>query len=165
MVWYYSRLGAMVCILLHVILDGLDGPVARSQGTASAQGSLTDSMCDQIIVTASTICLVQYEYVAIIAGSIYIFTYAMVVGFAMVRNALQQPYSWVVRPRFLVFAWLHWICGFSQRLVGTVHLSTFCGAVTYYLFTNCPQGSLPYDRLWVENSLPLLALRAVDKPP
>lgn len=24
----------------------------------------------------------------------------------MVRNALQQPYSWVVRPRFLVFAWL-----------------------------------------------------------
>ena len=89
-VWYYSRLGAMVCILLHVILDGLDGPVARSQGTASAQGSLTDSMCDQIIVTASMICLVQYEYVTIIAGSIYIFTYAMVVGFAMVRNALQQ---------------------------------------------------------------------------
>lgn len=89
-VWYYSRLGAMVCILLHVILDGLDGPVARSQGTASAQGSLTDSMCDQIIVAASMICLVQYEYVTIIAGSIYIFTYAMVVGFAMVRNALQQ---------------------------------------------------------------------------
>lgn len=31
-VWYYSRLGAMVCLLLHVILDGLDGSVRALPG-------------------------------------------------------------------------------------------------------------------------------------
>jgi hypothetical protein len=36
----------------------------------------------------------------------YVFLYALVVGFAMIRNALSIPYSWVVRPRFVVYAWL-----------------------------------------------------------
>jgi hypothetical protein len=26
-------------------------------------------------------------------------------GFAMVRNALSIPYSWLVRPRFFVYVW------------------------------------------------------------
>jgi hypothetical protein len=30
----------------------------------------------------------------------------MVVLFAMARNALSVPYSWLVRPRFVVFLWI-----------------------------------------------------------
>ena len=29
--------------------------------------------------------------------------YAMVVAFAMIRNALERPYSWLLRPRFFVY--------------------------------------------------------------
>jgi len=36
---------------------------------------------------------------------LYLFFYTLVVIFAMVRNALAIPYSWLVRPRFLVYAW------------------------------------------------------------
>ena len=41
---------------------------------------------------------------AIAAGTSYIFLYAGVVALAMVRNALHIPYSWLVRPRFIVYA-------------------------------------------------------------
>lgn len=116
LVWWLSHSWALLCLLLHVLLDGLDGPVARFQGTASARGSLTDSMCDQLVVTASMICLIHDQRVAIVPGTIYIFTYAMVVAFAMVRNALEDPYSWVMRPRFLVFAWLALDLWFLQRV-------------------------------------------------
>jgi hypothetical protein len=33
-------------------------------------------------------------------------TYAVVVLFAMARNFLETPYSWLIRPRFYVYAWL-----------------------------------------------------------
>ena len=46
------------------------------------------------------------ETVSIPAGGVYIFLYTVVVVFAMVRNALAVPYSWLFRPRFLVYAWL-----------------------------------------------------------
>ena len=38
------------------------------------------------------------------SGDTYFFYFA-VVAFAMVRNALSAPYSWLFRPRFLVFSW------------------------------------------------------------
>ena len=33
------------------------------------------------------------------------FLYAIVVAFAFARNAMAAPYSWLFRPRFLVFIW------------------------------------------------------------
>jgi len=92
-------------LTLHVLLDGLDGPLARHTQTASSQGSFTDTMTDQVVVTFSTLTLVHAGYAAAWPGGLYIFFYSMVVIFAMVRNALLIPYTWLVRPRFLVYAW------------------------------------------------------------
>ena len=91
-----------------MLLDGLDGPLARHQGTASRRGSFTDTLADQIVVTASTLALMATTppLLSIWAGGSYIFLYAMVVAFAMVRTALGVPYSWLIRPRFWVYAWL-----------------------------------------------------------
>ena len=40
---------------LSLLLDGLDGPLARFQQVASARGSFSDTFADQIVVTATTI--------------------------------------------------------------------------------------------------------------
>jgi len=96
---------AFVALILHVLLDGLDGPLARYTGTASSRGSFTDTMADQIVVTVTTITMMKAGYVELWAGGLYAFLYAMVVVFAMVRNAMDAPYSWLFRPRFLVFIW------------------------------------------------------------
>ncbi len=104
----WARPAALVALLLHVLLDGLDGPLARHLDTASRRGSFTDTLADQIVVTASTLALMAATQpgLSIWAGGAYLSCYTMVVGFAMVRNALGVPYSWLVRPRFWVYAWI-----------------------------------------------------------
>jgi phosphatidylglycerophosphate synthase len=104
--WFVQRWAACAWLVLHVLLDGLDGPLARHLGTASRRGSFTDTMSDQCVVTGVTLTLMADGVIGNVPGGLYVFLYALVVGFAMIRNALAAPYSWVVRPRFLVYAWL-----------------------------------------------------------
>jgi phosphatidylglycerophosphate synthase len=106
LVWFVNRPAALCLLGLHVLLDGLDGPLARFQGTASRRGSFTDTMSDQAVVTAVAITLMIDQVAAILPGGVYIFCYALVALFAMVRNALAIPYAWLVRPRFVVYAWI-----------------------------------------------------------
>jgi len=104
----WAKPAALLALALHVLLDGLDGPLARHQGTASRRGSFTDTLADQIVVTATTLALMASNppLVGVWAGGSYVFLYAMVVAFAMVRTALSVPYTWLIRPRFWVYAWI-----------------------------------------------------------
>lgn len=103
---FYWPPGALLALAMHVALDGLDGPLARHLGTASRRGSFTDTMSDQLVVVASTVALMADHHLAVLPGGLYIFLYTVVVLFALARNALAIPYSWLVRPRFVVFAWI-----------------------------------------------------------
>jgi phosphatidylglycerophosphate synthase len=103
--YFWSKPAAFVALGLHVFLDGLDGPLARRTGVASRQGSFVDTMSDQLVIAASTISLMVAGTVGVAAGGCYIFFYTVVVLFAMARNVLSIPYSWLLRPRFLVYAW------------------------------------------------------------
>jgi hypothetical protein len=62
--------------------------------------------------------------------------YAVVVAFAFARNALAAPYSWLFRPRFLVFLWfaietywwpgsLNWVLSFSAAILSLKCLTGF----------------------------------------
>ncbi len=106
---------ALVALALHVVLDGLDGPLARHLGVASRSGSFTDSMADQTVIAASTLTLMYTQDADVFAGALYIVAYTVVVLFAMARNALNVPYSWLFRPRFLVYVWIgvenYWLPG------------------------------------------------------
>jgi phosphatidylglycerophosphate synthase len=101
-----SRPGAFALLLAHLLLDGLDGPLARFTRRASNQGSFTGTMADQVVVAFSTVTLIHAGYAAAWPGGLYVFFYCTVVIFAMVRNALAIPYAWLVRPRMLVYAWI-----------------------------------------------------------
>jgi hypothetical protein len=105
-VFFYSPPLALVLLALHAGLDGLDGPLARFTGTASRRGSFTDTMSDQIVVAATTVTLIAADVLGVMPGGSYLFTYTVVVAFAMIRNALSIPYSWLVRPRFIIYGWL-----------------------------------------------------------
>lgn len=97
---------ALGLLAAHVLLDGLDGPLARRLGTAGRRGSLTDTAVDQVVVTATTLALAAEGLVSAAAAGAYSTAYLAVVALAMVRNALAVPYSWLVRPRFVVYAWI-----------------------------------------------------------
>lgn len=101
-----SKLAAFGLLLAHVLLDGLDGPLARYTQRASNRGSFTDTAADQIVITFSTLTLIHTGHAGAWPGGLYLFFYSVVVVFAMVRNALAIPYSWLVRPRFAVYVWM-----------------------------------------------------------
>lgn len=104
--WFWSPAAALGALLAHVLLDGVDGPLARHLGVASRRGSFTDTLADQTVITATTITLMTDHVIDIAAGGVYLSVYAVVVAIAMIRNALEIPYSWLIRPRFLVYAWI-----------------------------------------------------------
>ncbi len=103
--WYMEREWLAVIVLaLHVVIDGLDGPLARFQKVASPRGSFTDSFCDQLVVSTVVITLmIGSPHLSVFAGSAFLVLYASVLAIAMVRSTLQIPYSWLVRPRFFLF--------------------------------------------------------------
>ena len=103
--YFHSPAVALGLLALHVCLDGLDGPLARYTGKASSKGSFTDTMGDQVVVAASTITLIADGLVGVVPGGVYVFVYTVVIAFSMIRNALRVPYSWLVRPRLIVYAW------------------------------------------------------------
>ncbi len=113
--YFWIKPAAFMVLALHVVLDGLDGPLARHTNTASRRGSFTDSMSDQLVVVASTLTLMATGTVGVLAGGTYACGYTVVVLFAMVRNALSIPYSWLVRPRLIVYTWMvvetYWVPG------------------------------------------------------
>jgi len=100
------KLAAFGLLLAHVLLDGLDGPLARHLQRASNRGSFADTTADQVVVTFSTVTLIHAGHAGAWPGGLYIFFYCSVVIFAMVRSALAIPYAWLVRPRFMVYAWM-----------------------------------------------------------
>lgn len=103
--WYFEYFWLAVSALwTHVALDGIDGPLARHQQCASPRGSFTDSFCDQLVVSAVTIFLmIGSPGLSIVAGSTFLVVYVGVLAIAMVRNTLQIPYSWLLRPRLILF--------------------------------------------------------------
>ncbi|HVJ84230.1 MAG TPA: CDP-alcohol phosphatidyltransferase family protein [Caulifigura sp.] len=95
---------AMGLLAAHVLLDGIDGPLARWQKRASARGSFTDTVCDQLVLAGVVLTLITDGRLEPRTGGGFMFLYTLVVAFAMVRNALGVPYEWLVRPRFVVYA-------------------------------------------------------------
>jgi len=103
--YFKSRILFLVLIALHVILDGFDGPLARYQNKASKKGSFTDTMSDQIVIAATTVTLIYAKVIGIVPGITYVFVYTVVIAFSMIRNAMKIPYTWLVRPRFVIYLW------------------------------------------------------------
>ena len=104
LVWGTSPAWAMGLLAAHVLLDGIDGPLARWQKRASARGSFTDTVCDQLVLAGVVLTLIADGRLEPMTGGGFLFLYSLVVAFAMVRNSLGVPYSWLVRPRFAIYA-------------------------------------------------------------
>ena len=118
--------------MLHVILDGVDGPLARFQKVDSQRGSFTDSFCDQVIVSVVTMAMMNdsTRIVDVWGGSLFILLYVGVLAMSMVRNALQVPYSWLVRPRFFLFAAIAAeLLGCTHAVAWTIWISNFLLAI------------------------------------
>ncbi len=123
-------------LILHILLDGLDGPMARLEGSkGSAHGALMDMTNDVtgmvvVIITASF-----FGQIPWFLGATYVITYLYLSIFAVAQNLLGIRYAYVVKTKYTIYVLLvvWWLTGLKLvspvMAVATVYMgvSAFFG--------------------------------------
>jgi phosphatidylglycerophosphate synthase len=99
----WSPLVAVAALAAHVLLDGLDGPVARAAGTAGPAGAFTDMALDHTGYLIVTTLLTAAGLVEGWAACAYVSTYTLAVVMVVMLNLLQRPLAYVVRTKYVFY--------------------------------------------------------------
>jgi phosphatidylglycerophosphate synthase len=95
---------ASVFVWLHVILDALDGPIARTTGTAGPAGAFTDMCVDHSGMLITTCILTAAGLVNPTAAVAYVSSYTVAVAFTIWLNMIGHPFKLVIRTKYLLYA-------------------------------------------------------------
>lgn len=95
---------ASIFVWLHVVLDALDGPIARTTGTAGPAGAFTDMCVDHSGMLITTCILTAAEFVNPTAAVAYVSSYTVAVAFTIWLNMIGHPFKLVIRTKYLLYA-------------------------------------------------------------
>ena len=104
---------ASVFLLLHVLIDAFDGPLARLMKQDGSSGAFIDILCDHTGMVAVIITLIYANLINPVLAAAYIYLYTVMIIFVIVRNKLKTPIKFVIRTKYYVyilyaaFAFLH----------------------------------------------------------
>jgi phosphatidylglycerophosphate synthase len=98
-----SAVWALVPLLAHLVLDGIDGPLARYQGRTDSVGSLVDMVCDHLAFAWVCITLVHVELLHRTWGCLYILFYTLAIVQLVLLNQLGRPFRFVVRTKMVLY--------------------------------------------------------------
>lgn len=116
---------ASAFIWLHVILDALDGPIARSTGKAGPAGAFTDMCVDHTGMMITSCLLAAADLADGTLTTVYVSFYTLAVVFTIWLNVVGQPFRLVIRTKYLLYA-LVTFCGLSGTNVFNEALFGFC---------------------------------------
>lgn len=94
---------ASIFIWLHVILDALDGPIARATGTSGPAGAFTDMCVDHSGMMITTCLLTAAGFIDPTAAVAYVASYTVSVAFTIWLNVIGQPFKLVIRTKYLLY--------------------------------------------------------------
>ena len=95
---------ASIFVWLHVILDALDGPIARTTGTAGPAGAFTDMCVDNSGMLITSCILTAAGFINATAAVAYVSSYTVAVAFTIWLNMIGQPFKVVIRTKYLLYA-------------------------------------------------------------
>lgn len=101
---YFNHTAFAILLALHVLLDGLDGPLARYQKTRSNGGMIADFFSDLAVVGCVTIGLTLSGYIDPVWGVTFSFCYMNVSYFGVLHNILGIKQPLAIRPRMVLYA-------------------------------------------------------------
>jgi phosphatidylglycerophosphate synthase len=116
---------ASIFVWLHVILDALDGPIARATGTAGPAGAFTDMCVDHSGMMITTCILTATEFINPTAAVAYVSSYTVSVAFTIWLNMIGHPFKLVVRTKYLLYALVTAYGLFDVNLIGKA-VVVFC---------------------------------------
>jgi len=100
---YTEPIIAFFILVLHVVLDGLDGVLARLTNTQSQGGAFLDMVCDHTGMVIVTVTLIFHTLLNPTIGVIYVYLYSLLVILITVRNLLNKPIGLVFRSKYILY--------------------------------------------------------------
>ena len=94
---------ALLFILIHILLDGLDGPLARKQGTAGNAGAFTDICVDQAGLLVVLLTLIHYELAESFSVASYGLLYIIMITFMVILNERSVHLPTIIRSKYLLY--------------------------------------------------------------
>jgi len=98
----YPRL-AFVLLLVLLLIDGLDGALARATGKASAFGGLVDQYCDHIREVTVVAGMALWGGLALLPAVLYGLIYIGLNLTVYLANAYHAPVPWAVKSYLVVY--------------------------------------------------------------
>lgn len=95
---------ASIFVWLHVALDALDGPIARSTGTSGPAGAFTDMCVDHSGMLITTCLLTAAKLIDPAVAVAYASSYTVAVTFTIWLNMIGQSFKLVIRTKYLLYA-------------------------------------------------------------
>jgi len=93
----------LLALWSHFLLDGIDGTLARAEGTTSARGILMDVGADSVGIIALSAVMVAFGNVSAILGIIFCAGYLAVNAISVLLMQKGARYQFVIRPRIYIF--------------------------------------------------------------
>ncbi|MBU2548562.1 MAG: CDP-alcohol phosphatidyltransferase family protein [Proteobacteria bacterium] len=105
--WFFARekwVPALIVVLTHVLLDCLDGSLARVQGTASRGGALLDMFNDitGMAIVALTVIFLGRETAPGLTA-LYVVLYLYLTFFTIFLNVMGRPFAIIIRTKYFFF--------------------------------------------------------------
>ena len=94
---------AFIFLVLHVIIDGLDGPVARISKREGNKGAFLDIICDHTGIVVAIGGLIYFDLVNGVIGLAYIYLYTIMIIFTIIRNVMRISSRMVLRTKYFVY--------------------------------------------------------------
>ncbi|MBI2122370.1 MAG: CDP-alcohol phosphatidyltransferase family protein [Candidatus Sungbacteria bacterium] len=95
---------SIIFLFAHVLLDGVDGPLARATGKSSRAGSFLDMLNDHTGMVIVVATVIHYSMLDSLLGLTYVYTYSLLIVFILYQNSLGVPPSIVFRSKYLFYA-------------------------------------------------------------
>lgn len=133
-------------LLLHISLDGLDGPLARRRPFWE-YGALVDASADFVGIVAAAFFLGRFSSLFPSLLTLFVALYLLALALLIIRNYLGQPYLVALRPRFVIYAAIALDLLFNtSTLAWTMWLSLAA------LIATCTTGTLVLTAHYLRNS-------------
>ena len=91
-------------IWLHLLLDGLDGSLARLLRSDTLFGSYMDVVCDQVGIISACAYMLVFRIVDPVLVLFFGIFYILVIASSFFLGSIHRPLRYVLRPRIIVFA-------------------------------------------------------------
>ena len=123
-------------VLLHLVLDALDGPLARFQKRATRAGALTDIFADEVGFAIIMLTLLSYGFVGPFAGAWYLASYFTMVALLSGLDLSGQPYLFALPTKnlFYLLFFVDIFAGTQLTYPSLLAFAAYTTALDFFLF-------------------------------